>query len=54
MINIHWFTESMLLKLLNKGELFRGCAGTVRIKTDKELQGQIVRKSVWVSPKSIE
>lgn len=46
-VNIHWFQKSKLQKLRRENLLYRGRSATVQIKTNKELNAQIVRGSVW-------
>lgn len=49
MVNVHWMTRGTLIALLNEGKLYRGKNGTVKINNHDELQGQIIRESVWVT-----
>jgi len=53
LINIHWFPRDKLMNLLYQGKLYRGSIGTVKIKNALELTGQVIRKSVWVSPEHV-
>lgn len=53
LINIHWFPRNKLMNLLCQGKLYRGSNGTVKIKNALELTGQVIRKSVWVSPEHV-
>ena len=53
MINIHWMTKRSLSLLLNSGELYRGKSGKIKIKTHRELQGQVIRESVWAEKSSV-
>lgn len=41
------------MNLLYQGKLYRGSSGTVKIKNALELTGQVIRKSVWVSPEHV-
>lgn len=53
LINIHWFPSDKLRNILNEGKLYRGSNGTVKIKSVRELTGQVIRKSVWVNPEHV-
>lgn len=50
LVNGYHYQHRKLETLRKGGKLFRGCNGSVRIRTPEQLTAQVLRKSVWEHP----